>query len=111
MSFRAKEKKREAASRSPFPSSMDMFTDAPVATILERASAMRTTGIIRFTAARASSPRNLPTKMPSATDATAAGTAQWKKSLVGGSFAYMLDPWFMVALLQIKKPGRSSESC
>ncbi len=45
-----------------------MFTDAPVAIMLEIASTMRMMGMMRLIAARASDPRNRPTKMPSTTE-------------------------------------------
>ena len=94
MNLMEKEKTREAFSRLPLPSRTDIWTEAPVAIILEMASMIMMTGMIRLTAARASSPRNRPTKSPSTTDynapktaVTTSGSAQRKKSLVGGVVA------------------------
>jgi len=61
-----KEKTREALSRFPAPSSIEMLTDAPVATMFDNASAIMTIGMMRLTAASASPPIKRPTKKPSA---------------------------------------------
>ena len=62
------EKTREASSRFPSPSNMEICTDEPVAIILEKANTTIITGITRLMAARASSPMKRPTNRPSATE-------------------------------------------
>lgn len=68
MNLTENENTLEASSRFPAPSSIEILTDAPVAIILERASTIMMTGMIRLIAASASSPRYLPTNMPSTTE-------------------------------------------
>ena len=97
-----KENTREAFSRLPLPSRTDIWTDAPVAIMLEMASMIMMTGMIRLTAAKASSPRKRPTKSPSTTEysapktaVTTSGSAQRKKSLVGGVVANISESIFL----------------
>ena len=51
------EKTLDASSCFCSPKRMEILTDAPVAIILDSASIIMITGMTRFTAARASSPR------------------------------------------------------
>ena len=46
MNSTEKEKTREASSRFPAPSSIEMLTDAPVATMFDNASAIMTIGMM-----------------------------------------------------------------
>ena len=119
MNFTEKENTRDASSCFFSPRRIDMLTEAPVAIIFEIAVTIIMIGIIIFIAASASSPKYLPTNIPSTTEYSApntdvitAGTAHLKNSFVGACVAksseFILPPKKQPGLYTattVKKPS------